>query len=176
MPVSISQRCRLSGVGGAAVRRDARRLLASLGEARASLGVRLVGDEEMQRLNRDYRGINQPTDVLAFAMREGRRAPGDGAELGDVVIALPAAARQARRRRVAPAREVRTLLVHGVLHLLGYDHERSAAEARRMRAMERRLLVALSIGETVRPGGMRDGAAGARKRSRPSSSKGKGTR
>ncbi len=69
--------------------------------------------------------------------------PAAGTALGDVVISLDTARRQARRIGVAPAARLRTLLVHGLLHLLGYDHERSPAEARRMFARERELAAAL---------------------------------
>jgi probable rRNA maturation factor len=147
MPVSVVRRATTRGVSTARVRRDARRLLAALGEERADLTVSLIGDAEMQLLNRDYRGRDRPTDVLAFALREGRRAPGDDTVLGDVVISLDTAARQARECRVPTDAEVRTLLIHGVLHLLGYDHEVSAVEARRMRALERHLLGSLALGD-----------------------------
>jgi len=144
MPVSVVRRVTARGVSTTLVRSDARRLLAALGEERAELTVSLIGDAEMHVLNRDYRGTDRPTDVLAFALREGRRAPGDDAVLGDVVISLDTAARQARQRSVPADAEIRTLLIHGVLHLLGYDHERSAADARRMRGMERRLLASIN--------------------------------
>ncbi len=125
------------------MRRDAERAIVALGEASSELTVSLVGDVEMQSLNRDYRGKDHPTDVLAFATREGVRIPGDENQLGDVIISLDTAARQARERGHSVAEEVRTLLVHGILHLLGYDHERSVAEARRMKAKERRLVQVL---------------------------------
>ena len=147
MPVSVVGRSRARGVRAAAVRADAARVLRVLGEARAELTVSLVDDAEIHRLNRDYRGKDRPTDVLAFAMREGERIAGDAAVLGDVVISLATAARQAHRRGATTADEVRTLLIHGILHLLGYDHERSAAEARRMKTMERRLRLVI----TARP-------------------------
>jgi probable rRNA maturation factor len=138
MPVSVARRYPAGEVRAPDVARTARSLLRALGETRAELTVSLVGDTEMQRLNRDYRGKDRPTDVLAFAMREGRRVPGDDAVLGDVVISVDTAARQARRRRVPTADEVHALLIHGLLHLLGYDHQRPA-ESRRMRAQERAL-------------------------------------
>ncbi|TMB23301.1 MAG: rRNA maturation RNase YbeY [Deltaproteobacteria bacterium] len=80
----------------------------------------------------------RPTDVLSFAQREG---PGGapGGLLGDVVISVDAARRQARQRGETLGREADRLLIHGLLHLLGYDHERSAAEARRMQRRERTL-------------------------------------
>ncbi|MFI5366578.1 MAG: rRNA maturation RNase YbeY [Candidatus Binatia bacterium] len=145
MSVSVVRRCKMSSVSVAQVAAEARRLLHALGEERAELTITLVDDAAIHALNRDYRGKDRPTDVLAFAMREGLRAPGDAAVLGDVVISLDTAARQARRRTKSVAAEVRTLLIHGVLHLLGYDHERSAAEARHMRAVERLLHKLLTV-------------------------------
>jgi probable rRNA maturation factor len=139
MTVTAVRRCRVPGVTLGGVRRDANRLLHALGEEEGDLVVSLVGDREIRRLNRDYRGWDRATDVLAFAMREGQRAPGDENLLGDVVISLHTAAAQARQDDVSVAAAVRRLLIHGVLHLLGYDHERSAAESRRMKSMERRL-------------------------------------
>lgn len=119
----------------------------------------LVGDRAMRSLNRRFRGRDLPTDVLAFSQLDapggraraaarpaGRRAARGGAAerlLGDVVISLDTARRQARELGVAPAARLRALLIHGFLHLLGYDHERSAAEARAMLARERRLAAAL---------------------------------
>jgi probable rRNA maturation factor len=143
--MAVTVRClvRHPGLRSAAVRADARRILAALGEGGADLVVSLVDDPYTHRLNRTYRGVDRPTDVLAFAMREGPRVPGDRATLGDVVISVDSAARQARGRAVSIAEETRALLIHGVLHLLGYDHERSAAEARRMRAKERTVHTAL---------------------------------
>jgi probable rRNA maturation factor len=143
MPVAVIRRCVMAGVNASRVAADARCLLHALHEADAELTVTLVDDAEIHRLNRDYRGKDRPTDVLAFAMREGVRAPDDDRVLGDVVISLPTAAQQAHGRGVSTAKEVRTLLIHGVLHLLGYDHERSAAEALRMKRMERQLQAVL---------------------------------
>ena len=92
----------------------------------------------MRDLNRRHRGRDRTTDVLAFAQREGIARPPDGL-LGDVVISVDTARRQAAERGASPAHEAERLLVHGLLHLLGYDHERSAAEARRMQRRERAL-------------------------------------
>jgi len=144
MPVSVVARARARGVRAAAVRSDARRLLAALHETRAELTVSLVSDAEIQRLNRADRGMDRPTDVLAYALREGPRAPGDEWALGDVVISVDTATRQARHRGVSTADEVRALLIHGLLHLLGFDHERSPAQARRMKARERQLHTVLA--------------------------------
>jgi len=114
----------------AALAGDARRALRFLGEAACELSIALVDDREIASLNHAYRGKDRPTDVLSFAQREGEDvAPG---LLGDVVISFDTAARQARRRGARVEDELRHLLVHGLLHLLGYDHERSPADARRM--------------------------------------------
>jgi len=140
VPVDVVADVQHRGVRVAAVRAEAHVLLAAVGESAAEMAVCLVDDARIRDLNRRYRGKRGVTDVLAFAMREGPRAPGDEHVLRDVVISLDAAVRQARRRGRSVAAEVRRLLVHGMLHLLGYDHERSAVAARAMRSMERRLL------------------------------------
>ena len=129
--------------GTRGLRRDrvlpfARRLLEALGEAQAELSVMLVDDARGAALNERWRGRAGPTDVLSFSLREGRHARHRGALLGDVVIAVGVARRQAAERGHTLEAECRRLLVHGVLHLLGYDHVRPD-EARRMRARERAL-------------------------------------
>lgn len=120
------------------LRRGGRRVLAALRLTDAELSVLLVSDAEMQRLNRDYRGKDRPTDVLSFAQGEGD-GPAPPGMLGDVVISVDTADRQARERRETLGRESERLLIHGILHLLGYDHEVSPAEARRMQRRERAL-------------------------------------
>jgi probable rRNA maturation factor len=135
--VTVLRRSRRAGVNARAVRLDAARILEQMQETGAELVVSLVGDAEMHALNRDYRGKDRPTDVLAFAMREGEPMPDGDNVLGDVIISLDTAARQAEERGVPLAAEVRDLLIHGILHLLGYDHEISANESRRMKAKER---------------------------------------
>jgi rRNA maturation RNase YbeY len=138
----VTSRRRLPGVRAADVRRDAAQLLELL-DVDAELSVALVDDAEIRRLNSTYRQVDKPTDVLAFAMREGDGGVLHPDLLGDVVISLDAAARQAAARGVPVAQEVRLLLTHGLLHLLGYDHERSPAEARRMFRKQRALLAHL---------------------------------
>jgi rRNA maturation RNase YbeY len=101
-----------------------------------------VGDQRMRGLNRRYRGKDRTTDVLAFAMRETIHS--SSGLLGDVVIAVPTAARQAKQGRRSLDEELTVLLVHGILHLCGYDHERSEKEARRMHRRERMILRSLA--------------------------------
>lgn len=124
----------------AGVRRDARRLLRALAErepglAEAELSVVLCDDPFIQDLNRAWRKVDAPTDVLSFPQD-------DPVTLGDVVISVDTAARQAAEQGHPLARELRVLLVHGLLHLLGHDHH-TPAEAARMRAEEERLLAGL---------------------------------
>jgi probable rRNA maturation factor len=101
--------------------------------AEATLGVRFASDRELRRVNRDYRGKDQPTDVLSFP---GDDAGDEGHHVGDILISVPTARRQAAERGHEPGREIRTLLLHGLLHCLGYDHETDRGE---MERLERRL-------------------------------------
>ena len=125
------------------LRRRAGRVLAALGRRGAELSVALVDDAEIAALNGRYRGKPRPTDVLSFSLLEGAHAERRGVLLGDVVIGVATAARQARRARRTLDDELARLLIHGVLHLVGHDHEEDA-EAARMRAEERRLWRALA--------------------------------
>jgi probable rRNA maturation factor len=132
-----------------ALRTDAASLLRILELERGELSLMIVGDRAIRRLNRDLRAKDQATDVLSFPQLEERgevsartrvgtkNAPPFA--LGDVVISIDTASRQARELDQSIAARIRTLLIHGLLHLLGYDHERSPAEARRMFAREHEL-------------------------------------
>jgi probable rRNA maturation factor len=86
------------------------------------LTVIFTGSSHLRRLNRHYRGRDRVTDVISFAMLEGPQVRWNRPNLGDVYISLPRARRQAREYRVTAEEEIRRLAVHGVLHLLGYDH------------------------------------------------------
>jgi len=130
------------------LRADAERLLDLTRVEHCELSLTLTSDRAIRALNRDFRGKDAPTDVLSFSQLEVAGAEPeklpeipdvDGSPLGDVVISIDTALAQAREYRIAPAARLRTLLVHGFLHLLGYDHERSPAEARKMFARQRRL-------------------------------------
>src|SRR5690606_30211629 len=101
---------------------DAERVLAQFGLEDAELSVLITDDAAIPPMNLQWRGKDKPTDVLSFAQREGEQI-GQVEVLGDVVISLETAARQAVERGHDVAHEVRVLLVHGICHLLGYDHE-----------------------------------------------------
>ncbi len=109
-----------------------------MGSTDAELSITLTNDREIAELAGRFGRPPRSTDVLAFSMLEGEGAEFRGDLLGDVVISLETAARQAAERGVPLDREVCDLLIHGVLHLLGMDHER-AAEARAMRELEEHL-------------------------------------
>ena len=101
----------------------------------AELSITLTSDDQIAELARRFGRPRRATDVLAFSMLEGESTEHAGAALGDVVISLDTAERQARARSVQLDRELRDLLIHGILHLVGMDHQR-ADDARNMRALE----------------------------------------
>jgi probable rRNA maturation factor len=118
---------------------------------RPEITLAFVGDPEIRRLNRDFRGKNKATDVLSFPLRE--RAADGKFYLGDIIVSVPTAARQAKAAGHPLERELEFLAIHGFLHLVGYDHEvdedHGREEDRQRRKLERR-----------------DRAAAARKRAR----------
>jgi probable rRNA maturation factor len=134
---------------------DARAFAASLaraGAARGQVSLILTGSEELHRLNRDFRGKDRPTDVIAFDYREtGGREPetvhigaGDSRSLiwGDVYVSADAAEAQARERGIGAAEEATRLFLHGCLHLLGYRHD-TPADHRRMESAQEAMLASL---------------------------------
>ena len=120
------------------LRGRAQRMLRALEMPDAEISISLVDDSAIAELNAAYRETQGPTDVLSFSLLEGEHSERRGALLGDVVVSLETAARQAARGGRSLDQEVLRLLIHGALHLLGHDHE-EAGQARRMRAEERRL-------------------------------------
>ena len=123
-------------------------LLTGEGYLNAALSVLFTDDAEMAEMSREHRGIDGPTDVLSFPAAEGEQFPGlpvdaDDSEeppyLGDIVIAVPFTRQQAATFGLAFGLELRHLLLHGVLHLLGHDHE-TEQDATAMEAREERLL------------------------------------
>jgi len=151
MPVLLTNRQRRFPVDAARLVRQAQGCLAHLDLADAVLSVLLVNDRAMCGLNRRHRGVGRTTDVLAFPLHDGgptavRAGVAAGEpELGDVVISVERARAQAARAGVTPEAELALLLVHGVLHLTGLDHERGPAEAARMRAAEADVLARLGV-------------------------------
>ena len=118
--------------------------------ATAEVSVKLTDDAEVRRLNKSWRGKDRPTNVLSFPMLdEGAPLgePGGDLLLGDIVLAHGVCAREAGEKGVSVADHARHLVVHGMLHLLGYDHERGEAEAEAMEEIERRALASLGVAD-----------------------------
>ena len=120
------------------LRRRALAILKAIGETRSELSIALVDDSSIKALNGKWRNKPRPTDVLSFSLIEGDHSDWRGGMLGDVVISVETAAVQANERHRGLDETVARLLVHGVLHLIGHDHEEED-EARRMSAEERRV-------------------------------------
>jgi rRNA maturation RNase YbeY len=118
--------------------RRARRILRALRLRRAELSLSLVSDAAIAQLNQAHRGKRGPTDVLAYSLVEGEHSERRADLLGDVVIGVGVAERQAREIGHSLNDELLRLVIHGVLHLVGYDHE-LPSDAKRMRARERAL-------------------------------------
>lgn len=104
------------------LRKSAEKALAEEGCEKCEVSILLTDDSEIHELNATYRDVDSPTDVLAFAMREGADGDPDDEILGDVVISIDTAKRQAEEYNHSIEAELSLLVVHGILHLLGYDH------------------------------------------------------
>ncbi len=145
-----------AGVSRARVVRRAQAMLDALQTPDSELSVLLTGDDQIKLLNRTYRKKNRSTDVLAFAQREGRLGDRAGPLLGDLVLSVPTAARQAGERGVDLTSELTMLLAHGLLHLVGWDHDTDSKD-RRMRRETERLCVAAGAADRprARPAGVK---------------------
>ncbi len=125
--------------------RVAQRVLAAARLGDLEVNVSFVDDARMRALNRQWRGIDRSTDVLSFAAFEGEEIPGAERFLGDLVISLDKAHAQARQHGHAMLDEVAVLVAHGLLHLLGFDHERGADAARSQAEHEMTILAAAGV-------------------------------
>lgn len=143
MPIEVVNRQRLARVDRRAFARLAGETLATLDRAGSGVTLAFVRDDDIRSLNRKFRGKDRATDVLSFPSF-GERAEDPAAEvgnLGDVVISADTATRQARASGHSFEREVSELLIHGLLHLCGYDHECDAGEMNRLELSLRRKLL-----------------------------------
>ena len=142
MTIWFRTHLRRTSVHARTIRRVTQSILVQAGSPTAQMSLSLVGKTRMRSLNRTYRGRDYPTDVLAFPMQQiGNQTD---VFLGDVVICLPVAIGQASRFDNTPNQELLRLLIHGTLHLLGYDHEQSKREATRMQRKERAIFTTFS--------------------------------
>jgi probable rRNA maturation factor len=101
-----------------------------------------VGNRQMTSLNSLYRGVNMTTDVLSFPLADGRPS-GPYELLGDIVVCIPKTVSQAKKYKVPFYEELLRLLIHGLLHLIGYDHEKNACQKARMQRREKELFDAV---------------------------------
>lgn len=113
-------------------------MVGALARDAQTLAVRLTGDEELHKLNREFRNVDRTTDILSFP---GTKTP-EGRHLGDIVISIPTVRLQAAERGHQLLRELKILLLHGVIHCLGYDHESDAGEMDRLEAALRPVWIA----------------------------------
>ena len=137
---------RWAGAAHAAAVARPRRRAAALAPATACL--RIVGSAASRRLNRDYRGMDKPTNVLSFPAAPVERELGGA--LGDLVVCAPVVAAEARAQRKAPAAHWAHMVVHGILHLHGFDHQ-TAREARAMEGLEVEILRGFGYQDPYRP-------------------------
>jgi len=137
----VVNRQRLAPIDAPTCARLADEALMSSGKSSARVTVVFVRDRVIRRLNNQYRRINRATDVLSFPA--GEEMPGEGNEqyLGDVVISIDTAVRQAGSAGHSIEREVEELLIHGVLHLCGYDHDTDNGQMNRLELKLRRTLL-----------------------------------
>ena len=143
MPVILQNDQRAVAIDQKWLGRTAEAILSAARAETTELSVVLVSDRRMRALNRRYRKQDRPTDVLAFPLREGKCSRFRRSLLGDVVISMQTAKRQAKELGHSLRKEVVRLLVHGILHLLGYDHERNVRAAAVMARRERAILRAI---------------------------------
>ena len=127
------------GVDEKKIKKISRSALEGMGEDEAELSLLLVDDSYIRKLNKKYRGSDYKTDVLAFAMRDGEGVPPDSPILGDVVISVETAKREAINRKRKFDEEMNLYIVHGILHLLGYEDE-TAEKKKTMESKEKELL------------------------------------
>lgn len=133
--IEIADRTGRSKTITSLLRQVLRKSLEELKLSNREVSVLLVNNREMQKLNRQYRGKKRPTDVLSFSQEPNKKE----VLLGDIVIAIPIARKQAKEHRHSLQRECAVLAVHGLLHLLGYDHEKPR-DAKTMFAKQNKLL------------------------------------
>ena len=109
------------------------------------ISLNLVGEVRIKELNKKYRDKNEVTDVLSFPLEESRLKKHDILPLGDIFICLPFAVKESKRQDVGLEKELAWLTIHGFLHLLGYDHEKSANDKKKMFSLENKILEKVNL-------------------------------
>jgi probable rRNA maturation factor len=140
MEVQIENRQDKHRISKTKIRQTATAALNALGYPDAELSILIVDDQQITPLNQAYLNRKGPTNVIAFPMREGRFSEIAPNLLGDVVISIETAWQEGQKGDLSMQERFDQLLVHGILHLLGYDHENTKSEARKMKKKEQELL------------------------------------
>jgi probable rRNA maturation factor len=153
VPAAAALRRWASAAHGAALARGARARRRTLGPDAATVCIRVVGARASRRLNREYRGKDKPTNVLSFPASASEREL--AGSLGDLAICAPVVAAEARAQRKPPAAHWAHMVVHGVLHLHGYDHE-TPRQAQAMEGLEVEILRGFGYQNPYRPIILRD--------------------
>jgi rRNA maturation RNase YbeY len=143
MTICIHNRQRAVAIHTATVKKRVQQIMVYLGCPDQEISVVFGSDRLLQELNRRYRHKDRPTNVLAFPQSPTYAGEPASTILGDVIVSLPTAAREAHDLQQSLEERVVYLLLHGLLHLLGYDHEGSAVQRRRMEALEQEVLAHL---------------------------------
>ncbi len=139
MPINIEINQRVGKkIDGKWASKVIKAVLRQVGVRDAEISIAIVGDQKMKRLNRKWRGKNRSTDVLSFTYQKKPL-------MGEIIICYPQAVRQAKERKHSARDEIKILLIHGLLHLCGHDHEKSIHRAKRMEALQNKILEKLKI-------------------------------
>ena len=129
-------------------------VLAELAQTDSEISIMLVNDVKIRKLNKEYRGQDLATDVLAFPQDAGAKNDNGGPLLGDVVVSVETSRRQAKQHCLSGEEEIVLLIIHGTLHLLGYDHGRSGKDKKEMQEKTRKIFALIFPGR--RPSGNSD--------------------
>ncbi|MBW2441688.1 MAG: rRNA maturation RNase YbeY [Deltaproteobacteria bacterium] len=143
MEVLIDNRQSRHKISSKTIKQTVQVILDALDCPDSEISILIVDDPQIAELNRQYLNREGPTNVIAFAMREGEFPDLSPHLLGDVVISMDTAAREARIAAMSLQRRFNELLVHGILHLMGYDHETTEDDARKMEDKSREILALL---------------------------------
>ena len=149
MEVQIGNRQDNHRISEKKIRQTASVILNALDYPDAELSILIIDDQQIAQLNRQYLNREGPTNVIAFSMRQGQFSDIAPNLLGDVVISADTAQREAQSAGISIQERFDQLLIHGTLHLLGYDHEKTAAEAQKMEAKANELLQLLDLNRST---------------------------
>jgi len=140
MVILIDDRQKEYKIVKAKLQKKAQAILNALGSPEGELSILVVDDSEIKTLNKNYLNRSKPTNVIAFPMKEGDFSDINPQLLGDVVISIETAGREALQSEISTEERFAQLLVHGILHLFGFDHEKSEQDARKMEKKSNELL------------------------------------